>query len=64
MPLAGLMGFDAPFCSEAKAESPPAAAIARRFELALDHNRRKATAACPTSVTESKADSDERFAST
>jgi hypothetical protein len=26
VPLAGLIGFDAPFCCEAKADSPPAAA--------------------------------------
>jgi hypothetical protein len=47
-PLAGLMGFETPFCCEPKAESPPAAAIAKEFRPRADLNRRKAAAACPT----------------
>jgi hypothetical protein len=39
MPLAGQMGFDAPFCSEAEAVIPPAAAFAIEFRPRADINR-------------------------
>jgi hypothetical protein len=49
--LAGLIGFDSSFGCEEKTYPPPAAAIFQGVSSSRSHlNRRKATAACPTSL--------------